>query len=68
MTGGPYYIETSSLTWFSNKWTAFYMTGTSVITELGWSIREDIQEIFEAAKVISAITNMKLLKIIFHMV
>ena len=44
------------------------MTGTSVITELRRSIREDLQEIFETAKVISAITNMKLLKIIFHMV
>ena len=44
------------------------MTGTSVMTELRRSIREDLQEIFETAKVISAITNMKLLKIIFHMV
>ena len=61
-------METSSLTWFSNKWTGFYMTGTSVITELRRSIQEVIQETFEAAKVISAITNMKLLKIIFHMV
>ena len=44
------------------------MRGTSVITELRRSIQEVIQETFEAAKVISAITNMKLLKIIFHMV
>ena len=30
----PYHIETSPLICFVNKWTGFYMIGTSVIKEL----------------------------------
>ena len=29
--GGPYHIETSSLTCTANQWTGFYMIGTSVM-------------------------------------
>ena len=32
--GGLYHIETSTLICFANQWTCFYVTGTSVMTEL----------------------------------
>ena len=35
--GGLYHIETSPLICFANQWTCFYVTGTSVMTELTFS-------------------------------
>ena len=37
--GGPYHIETSLLIYRTNKWTGFYMVGTSVMKDLKLAIK-----------------------------
>ena len=31
---GPYHIETSTVTYFANQWTGFYMIGSSFMEEI----------------------------------